>query len=104
MVLIWSSATTGVQKSSVPGDLAATPEMCARPIALNVGAAGLARALADRRQSDRFGETDHSEPRHAIAWGIDYLELEIRQDLIATPDQQARWAEALAGLLARIAI
>jgi predicted N-formylglutamate amidohydrolase len=47
----------------------------------------------------RMDQTDYSAPRHAIARGIDYLELEIRQDLIAEPEGQAAMADALAAIL-----
>ena len=46
----------------------------------------------------RMDETDYSVPRHCFARALPYLELEVRQDLIATDDQQARWAERLAPL------
>jgi len=55
-------------------------------------------------QPCRLDETDYCAPRHAIVRGIDYLELEIRQDLIATPEQQACRAEKLGNVLADIAI
>jgi len=42
---------------------------------------------------------DHTVPRHADARGLDYLELEIRQDLIAGPEGQAAAAALLADLL-----
>ena len=42
---------------------------------------------------------DNTIPRHADARGLDYLELEIRQDLIAEPDGQAQAAEFVADLL-----
>jgi predicted N-formylglutamate amidohydrolase len=44
-------------------------------------------------------ESDYGIPVHAEANGLDYLELEIRQDLIATPEGQAAWAARLARLL-----
>ncbi len=44
-------------------------------------------------------EGDYGVPLHAEANGLDYLELEIRQDLIATADGQAAWAARLARLL-----
>ena len=40
-------------------------------------------------------EVDYSAPTHALARGLDYLELEIRQDLIADEDGQARVADLL---------
>ncbi len=42
--------------------------------------------------------TDHSAPRHAVGRGLDYLELEVRQDLLA----DAAGVEAAAGLLLRV--
>ena len=45
-----------------------------------------------------LGPQDHSIPPHAQSRGLDYLELEIRQDLIADEPGQA-WA---ADLLARV--
>ncbi|HZZ87061.1 MAG TPA: N-formylglutamate amidohydrolase [Caulobacteraceae bacterium] len=47
--------------------------------------------------------TDYTVPRHAIAVGLDYLELEVRQDLIATLSGQAAMADLLAPLLRRAA-
>ncbi len=44
-------------------------------------------------------ETDYGVPVHAERGGLDYLEIEIRQDLIAAPGGQAAWAERLARLL-----
>lgn len=43
--------------------------------------------------------SDYTAPRHAVARGRDFLELEIRQDLIATPAGQAQFASLLARLL-----
>ncbi len=44
---------------------------------------------------------DYTIPRHAQARGLDYLELEIRQDLISDEAGQARMAALLAPLIAR---
>ncbi|MGH7056462.1 MAG: N-formylglutamate amidohydrolase [Acetobacteraceae bacterium] len=43
--------------------------------------------------------TDYGVPEHAEKRGLDYLEIEIRQDLIGEPADQARWAALLARLL-----
>jgi predicted N-formylglutamate amidohydrolase len=43
--------------------------------------------------------SDHSVPTHAQAHGLPYLELEIRQDLIAGAQGQAEWAARLARLI-----
>ena len=43
--------------------------------------------------------SDHSVPTHAPAHGVPDLELEIRQDLIATPEGQAAWSARLARLI-----
>jgi len=44
---------------------------------------------------------DYTVPRHAKARGLDYLELEVRQDLIADADGQKRMAGLLAPLIVR---
>lgn len=44
---------------------------------------------------------DYTAPRHALAPGRDMLELEVRQDLIAEPDGQRRYADLLAPLIAQ---
>jgi predicted N-formylglutamate amidohydrolase len=44
-------------------------------------------------------ESDYGVPVHAEANGLDYLEIEIRQDLIADEAGQAAWARRLARLL-----
>jgi len=44
-------------------------------------------------------EIDYTVPRHVDPRGIDYLELEVRQDLIETPAQQKDLIEPLAGVL-----
>jgi predicted N-formylglutamate amidohydrolase len=44
---------------------------------------------------------DYSVPTHALARGLDYLELEMRQDLIADDAGQAAVADMLEGLLTR---
>jgi predicted N-formylglutamate amidohydrolase len=44
-------------------------------------------------------ESDYTIPVHAERRGLPYLELEIRQDLIAGPDGQMAWAARLAALL-----
>jgi predicted N-formylglutamate amidohydrolase len=48
-------------------------------------------------------ETDYGVPVHAEPGGLDYVEIEIRQDLIATAEGQAAWAARLARLLPRAA-
>lgn len=47
----------------------------------------------------RMDQTDYSAPRHAIGRGIDYLELEVRQDLIADAEGQSAMADRLAMIL-----
>ncbi len=43
--------------------------------------------------------TDYTAPHHARPRGLDYCELEIRQDLIAEPQGQARFATLISRLL-----
>ena len=45
---------------------------------------------------------DYTVPRHAKGRGLDYLELEIRQDLIADEAGQARMASLLAPLIGAV--
>jgi predicted N-formylglutamate amidohydrolase len=71
---------------------------------LSLALAGLLRAEGDLvvaenepyRVSD---ETDYGVPVHAEGRGLDYVEIEIRQDLIADEPGQAAWAARLARLL-----
>jgi len=65
--------------------------------------AGLLRsenlAVAENEPYRVSDETDYGVPVHAEAGGLDYLEIEIRQDLIADEPGQAEWARRLARLL-----
>ena len=47
-------------------------------------------------------ETDYTIPIHAEGRGLPYVEIEIRQDLIANAAGQRKWAELLGGLLPRV--
>ena len=47
----------------------------------------------------RMDEVDFTVPHHARPRGLDYLELEVRQDLVAEPAGQAEVAEIVAGVL-----
>jgi predicted N-formylglutamate amidohydrolase len=44
-------------------------------------------------------DTDYTVPRHAVARGLDYVELEVRQDLIADPAGVQAAADLLAPAL-----
>ena len=44
-------------------------------------------------------DSDYSVPLHGERRRLEHVEIEIRQDLIATPDGQARWADRFARLL-----
>ncbi len=70
----------------------------------------LGRALARRLAAEGFlvgdnepyrlsDESDYTVPVHAERRGLDYVELEVRQDLIADAAGQAGWAARLARLL-----
>lgn len=71
----------------------------------------LSRALADimRAEGDLIvaenapyrvsDETDYGVPVHAERGGLDYIEIEIRQDLIESKTGQSEWATRLARLL-----
>jgi predicted N-formylglutamate amidohydrolase len=59
----------------------------------------LGRDLVGDNEPYCMDGTDYTVPHHAIASGLDYLELEVRQDLIADADGQAEVAALLAPLL-----
>ena len=44
-------------------------------------------------------DSDHSIPFHAERRGLEHVEIEIRQDLIAAPEGQTEWANRFARLL-----
>ena len=71
--------------------------------ALSRAALALLRAepglVVGDNQPYRMDETDHSVPLHATRRGLDYLELEIRQDLIGHEAGQRDWAARLARML-----
>lgn len=54
-------------------------------------------------QPYQFDDTDFTVPQHAIAAGLAYVELEIRQDEIADRGQLGQWASRLARILAAAA-
>ena len=61
--------------------------------------AGLQRELgaaAGDNEPYRMDETDNTVPLHADPRGLDYLELEVRQDLIADPQGQVAMAAMIA--------
>lgn len=71
-----------------------------------LSAATLRRLRAELRADEvgdnqpyRMDGTDFTVPRHAHGRGVDYVELEVRQDLIADAAGQAAVAELLARLL-----
>ena len=47
----------------------------------------------------RMDATDHSIPRHAFTAGRGYVELEVRQDLLADAAGQRHWSELIATAL-----
>jgi len=44
-------------------------------------------------------DSDYSIPYHAERRGLEHVEIEIRQDLITSPEGQAAWADRFARLL-----
>ncbi len=64
--------------------------------------AGADHLVVGDNQPYQIGDlTDYTIPAHGEARGIAHVELEIRQDLIATEAGQAVWADRLADLLVR---
>jgi predicted N-formylglutamate amidohydrolase len=68
-----------------------------RALAAHLRAAGY--HVGDNEPYAVSDESDYSVPVHAEARGLAYVELEIRQDLIADPAGQAHWATLLAEVL-----
>lgn len=78
---------------------------------LHLGDSPFSRAMLDALRTEpdgpvigdnepyRMDEVDFTVPHHAIRRGLDYLELEVRQDLLAAPDGQDAVAARLARLL-----
>jgi predicted N-formylglutamate amidohydrolase len=71
---------------------------------LSLHMAALLRAEGDLAVAENLpyhvsDETDYGVPVHAERAGLDYLEIEIRQDLIADTNGQTAWAERLARLI-----
>lgn len=77
---------------------------------LHHGASPLSFAMLERLRAEpgetvgdnqpyAFDSIDYTAPRHALANGLDYLEIEIRQDLIAQTEGQEAWAERLGRLI-----
>jgi len=56
-------------------------------------------AAVGDNQPYKMDEVDFTIPRHAAPRGLDYLELEVRQDLLADPQGQAQIAAIVARLL-----
>jgi len=65
---------------------------------LNLLKSELGDAVGDN-EPYRFDETDYTVPLHADAHGLDYLELEVRQDLISDDAGQDAAARLIARLL-----
>lgn len=72
-----------------------------RALAVHLRAAGT--HVGDNEPYAVSDESDYSVPVHAERRGLPYVELEIRQDLIADRAGQARWAARLAEALPRAA-
>ncbi|WP_029029798.1 N-formylglutamate amidohydrolase [Salinarimonas rosea] len=73
----------------------------------------LLAALAEQDPTLRLGENepytvdmvnDYSIPVHGEGRGLPYAEIEVRQDRIATPADEAAWADRLAQALRRAAV
>ena len=49
--------------------------------------------VGDNEPYDMNIDEDYSTPEHALSRGLDYLQVEFRQDMVATPEGQKRFAE-----------
>jgi predicted N-formylglutamate amidohydrolase len=59
--------------------------------------------VADNEPYFVSDETDYTVPRHAEARGLPYVEIEIRQDLVAAAEGQLQWAQRLTQALRKSA-
>ena len=69
----------------------------ARPLIQLLAREGL--EVGDNQPYFVSDDSDYAIPRYGERRGNLHVELELRQDLIASPDQQARWASLLARVL-----
>jgi predicted N-formylglutamate amidohydrolase len=58
--------------------------------------------VGDNEPYDLDPSVDYSTPFHALRRGLPHLQIEFRQDEIALPSGQDRWARRLAGVLAAL--
>lgn len=56
--------------------------------------------IGDNEPYDMNTDEDYSTPEHALTRGLDYLQVEFRQDVVATPEGQRRFAELFAPAVA----
>jgi predicted N-formylglutamate amidohydrolase len=56
--------------------------------------------VGDNEPYDMNTDEDYSTPEHALSRGLDYLQVEFRQDMVATPEGQKRFAEFFAPAVA----
>ncbi|MFT8326282.1 N-formylglutamate amidohydrolase [Gluconobacter oxydans] len=71
-------------------------------IALDLLREDAALCVGDNEPYVLTDTSDYTVPRHAEAAGLPYLEIEIRQDLIAEKTGQRDWARRLAALLPKV--
>jgi predicted N-formylglutamate amidohydrolase len=93
-----------------------TPTMAGQPRpwrygVLHLGASALSDAVLARlrgrlgeaavgdNQPYQMDDTDYTVPRHAVARGLDYVEIEVRQDLMEVPQGVASVADLLSEVL-----
>ncbi len=84
----------GVRRPWHAGVLHHRDARLSRALAARLAAAGY--AVGDNEPYQLSDESDYTIPVHAERRGLAYVELEIRQDLIAEPAGQAVWAGLLA--------
>lgn len=71
-------------------------ERAARPMISALAATGM---LVGDNQPYSGRELNYTMNRHAEGRGLPYINIEVRQDLLATPEDIAGWAEVLAGAI-----
>lgn len=84
----------GIALSYLPGD-----QRLSRPLLTALRSADLAQPVGDNEPYDLVLEEDFTTPQHAILRGLRHVQVEFRQDLIATPEDARAMAATFLGPL-----
>ena len=100
-----SSSGSSPTTSSDAGSDASLVVPAPGPARLSDAVAGAREWLTSRQNAAGFWHAElegDTTSRHGTRNGLPHVLIELRQDLIATPDDQRLWAERLAPMLAQV--